>query len=319
MQRQGIRQRIKILRLLSKRGFISGEEIATRCGISRISAWKHINHLISYGVKIKIHPNKGYELISFGNRLLPEIIWLKLGSSQVIKEIIYLDEIDSTNEYAKRLLKPSSLIIAEQQKKGKGRSGRRWYSQKYKDLLFSITVSPDLPYTYIGIFSVVGVLSVVRAINKLYRLKARGKWPNDVVVDSKKISGVLIEFFAHMDLIDTLILGIGINVNSFPRLRNTASVRKLLNREVERAQLLTEVIKLFEEYYYLLEKRQLGKIKKDWMRYSVDYSRQVTFVSAGSKIKGISQGIDEYGNLVMNAGKKILIIPPVTDARLLLR
>ena len=122
-----------------------------------------------------------------------------------------------------------------------------------------------------------------------------------------------------MDLIDTLILGIGINVNSFPRLRNTASVRKLLNREVEGAQLLTEVIKLFEEYYYLLEKRQLGKIKKDWIRYSVDYSHRITLVSAGSKIKGISQGIDEYGNLVMKAGKKILIIPPVTDARLLLR
>lgn len=316
MQGKGTKQRIKILKLLTHRGFISGEEIARRCGISRISAWKHITYLISQGVKIKIHPNKGYEFLGFGKRLLPEIIWLHLGDSDIIKGIIYLDEIDSTNEYAKKILKPGTLIIAEQQKKGKGRAGRRWHSQKYKDLLFSVILSPQISYTYAGLFSIIGVLSVLRALNKLYKIKAHGKWPNDVVIDDKKISGILIEFFAYMDFISELIIGIGVNVNSRPGLRNTISVKKILSQDVNRAELLSHIIRELNNYYELILEDNYSVIRKEWLRYSGDYKHKVALTQGGKKIIGRSQGIDEYGNLVMKAGQKILIIPPVSDARL---
>jgi BirA family biotin operon repressor/biotin-[acetyl-CoA-carboxylase] ligase len=316
MQGKGIKQRIKILKLLTQKGFISGEEIARRCGISRISAWKHITYLISQGVKIKIYPNKGYEFLGFGKRLLPEIIWLHLGDSEIIKEIIYLDEIDSTNEYAKKILKPDTLIIAEQQKRGKGRFGRRWHSQKYKDLLFSVILSPQVPYSYAGIFSIIGVLSVPRALNKLYKIKARGKWPNDVIVNGRKICGVLIEFFAYMDFISELIIGIGVNVNSVPGLRNTTSVKKILSQDVSRVEVLSYIIKELSNYYQFILDGNYSRIRKDWLRYSEDCKHKVALTQAGKKIIGRSEGIDEYGNLVMKTGQRILIIPPVSDARL---
>lgn len=316
MNSQGVKQRVRILRILNSRDFVSGERIAHICKISRIAVWKHISYLINNGVKIRVYPNKGYEFLSFGKRLLPEVVKLHLGKSEFVKDIFYFDEIDSTNEYAKKILRERSLIIAEQQKKGKGRLDRNWYSQKYKDLLFSFILTPDVPYIYAGIFNALAVISVVKSLNKLYKLDAQSKWPNDVVISGRKISGVLIEFSAQTDLINKLIIGIGIDVNSTPKVSNAISVKKLIRNDADRVKLLVRIMKELEHYFDLINLKNFKKIKRDWMKYSADYLQRVRIIQGGERLEGISGGINEYGNLVLKQRAKHLIIPPISNARL---
>ncbi len=317
MQTQGIKQRTRILKILSSKGFISGEQIAGICNISRIAVWKHISYLINNGVKIKVHSNKGYEFAGFGHRLLPEIIKLYLGKEKFIKDIIYFDEVDSTNNAAKEILKEKNLIIAEQQKKGRGRSGKYWKSEKYKDILCSVIFSPQVPYYYLPIFNIIGSLSVAVALNKLYKIKAKTKWPNDVLINNKKISGVLVEFIAEFDLIDKLILGIGVDVNSQPKFKNSTSLSVLMGDKVDRAKLLNRIIYELEKLYLLIEDKKFEKIQKIWIRYSLDYKQKVKIIQENQRLIGVSLGIDNYGNLILKKGRKNQIVYPANSLRLL--
>ncbi|MDP8234241.1 MAG: biotin--[acetyl-CoA-carboxylase] ligase [Candidatus Saelkia tenebricola] len=319
MQEKGIKQRVKILKILTKGNFVSGQYIADACNISRIAVWKHINHLISKGVKIKTHPNKGYEFISFGNRLIPEIIRLYLGPEKFVKEIVYFDEVDSTNNVAKKILKEGSLIVAEQQKKGKGRSGKIWKSEKYKDILFSLIISPYLPYYYLPIFNIIGALSVALALNKSFKgVKAKVKWPNDVLINGKKISGVLVELFAEVDLIEKLIIGIGVDINSKPKLSNATSLITILKDEkLDRAKLLVQIISELNKLYEMAKRNNLKQIQKIWNKNSLDYKRKVKIVQNGNIITGLSQGIDNCGNLIIRKGRKEISVYPTSSLKII--
>lgn len=312
MQRQGIIQRVKILKILNKHKFISGQDIASICHISRIAVWKHINYLIENGVKIKVHANKGYEFLDFGYRLLPEIIKLHRDENSFIKDIIYFDDIDSTNEYAKRILKEGTLVIAEQQKKGKGRRGSKWYSEKYKDILFSLILSPKIPYSYLSLFNIIGTLAVAYALNKLFKLNAQTKWPNDVVINNKKCGGVLIEFVAELDLIDKLILGIGVNTNSKPKFKNSTSLSIVLRTKVDRMNLLVQILKELEIFYNLILRKRNSQIQKIWKEYAQDYEKRIKIIDEAKEIEGVSCGIDNFGNLILKRGDNYQIFYPTS-------
>jgi len=313
MQTQGIKQRTRILKILNSKKFISGEQIAGICNISRIAVWKHISYLINSGVKIKVYSNKGYEFTGFGHRLLPEVIKLHLGKEKFIHDIVYFDEVDSTNNVAKEILKEKSLIVTEQQKKGRGRSGRYWKSEKYKDILCSVVLSPGIPYYYLPVFNIMGSLSVAIALNELYKIKAKTKWPNDVLVNGKKISGVLVEFVAEFDLIDKLILGIGVDVNSQPKFKNSTSLSVLIGYKVDRVKLLSQIIQELEKLYLLVESRKFEKIQKTWIKYSFDYRQKIKIVQENQRLMGISSGIDKYGNLILKKGRKYQVVYPANS------
>jgi BirA family biotin operon repressor/biotin-[acetyl-CoA-carboxylase] ligase len=292
---QGIDKRVKILKFLMEEGFSSGERIAKTCGISRGAVWKHIRILMEKGVEIKIHPNKGYQFVGIGKRLLPELIWLYRNRNDFIKEIIYFDEIDSTNEYAKQIKKEATLIIAEDQKKGKGRKGSRWYSEKLKDLLFSLTLRPHLPYSKLPLFNIIGTLAVGIAVRKLYGLEAKTKWPNDVLLKERKFCGVLVEFIAELDVVDLLILGIGVNVNSHPKVKGATSILKVIGREVDRLQLLIEILSALEKLYDDLKEKRFKDIQDMWKVHSFHYDKEVAIEKKDGPLKGKAKGIDENG------------------------
>ncbi|MDP8253779.1 MAG: biotin--[acetyl-CoA-carboxylase] ligase [Candidatus Kaelpia aquatica] len=303
MQKKGIKQRVKILKILSQSDFVSGQSIADSCNISRIAVWKHINYLKNNGVKIETRSNKGYSFIDFGNRLLPEVVQLRLPKNSFVKEVIYFDETDSTNNAAKRILKEGSLIIAEQQKRGRGRNGKEWKSQKYKDILFSLTISPKLPYYYLPIFNIIGVLSVARALNRLFKIGAKVKWPNDVLIGNKKVAGVLIEFVAEIDLIDKLILGIGVDINSKSKLSNLSSISSILKKDkLDRLSILISIISELNSLIELIENKDFSKIKSIWKSHSLDYGKSISIIQDNKKISGKSKGIDRYGHLIVKSG-----------------
>jgi len=307
---QGIDKRVKILKFLMEEGFSSGERIARNCGISRGAVWKHIKILMEKGVEIKIHPNKGYQFVGIGRRLLPELIWLYRNKNDFIKEVIYFDEIGSTNEYAKEVKREATLIIAEDQKKGKGRKGSKWYSEKLKDLLFSLTLKPHLPYSKLPLFNIIGTLAVAIAVRKLYGLDARTKWPNDVLLKGKKLCGVLVEFVAELDVVDLLILGIGVNVNSHPNVKGATSILKVIGREVDRLQLLIEILSTLEKLYNDLKEGRFKDIQDMWKVHSFHYGKEIAIERKNGSLKGKAKGIDEDGNLVLQTGNSRKIIQP---------
>ncbi|MDP8216368.1 MAG: biotin--[acetyl-CoA-carboxylase] ligase [Candidatus Kaelpia imicola] len=318
MQSKGIKQRVKILKILSQSDFVSGQSIADSCNISRIAVWKHINYLKSKGLKINTYLNKGYSFTGFGDRLLPEVVRLNLLKNNFIKDIIYFNEIDSTNNAAKRILKEGSLVIAEQQKKGRGRNGKEWKSEKYKDILFSVTVSPKMPYHYLPIFNIVGALSIAGALNRLFKIDAKTKWPNDILIGNKKVAGVLVEFIAEIDLIDKLILGVGIDVNSKPKISRASSILSILKKgKLDRLEILIAVVNELHSFIKLIGNKNFSKIQAIWKSCSLDYGKDVKVKENGKIIVGKSDGIDSYGNLILREGRTISILHTVSSLKII--
>ena len=151
----------------------------------------------------------------------------------------------------------------------------------------------------------------------MYKIKAKTKWPNDVLINNKKISGVLVEFIAEFDLIDKLILGIGVDVNSQPKFKNSTSLSVLMGDKVDRAKLLNRIIYELEKLYLLIEDKKFEKIQKIWIRYSLDYKQKVKIIQENQRLIGVSLGIDNYGNLILKKGRKNQIVYPANSLRLL--
>ncbi|MDD5614199.1 MAG: biotin--[acetyl-CoA-carboxylase] ligase [Candidatus Omnitrophica bacterium] len=310
MQEKGLKKRVKILKVLEDHDFISGERIAKICKISRIAVWKHISYLIKNGVQIRVYPNKGYQLLDLGDRLLPESVHMMIANNNLVKNIVYFNEVDSTNDAAKQILKSGTLVIAEQQKRGRGRCGREWKSEKYKDILCSLITSPKLPYHYLPIFNIIGALSVAIVLNKLFKVKAKTKWPNDVLINGIKIAGILVESVAELDLIEELVLGIGIDVNSHSRHSGSSSLSSILKKEkLDRLKILIAVLGKLSELFGLIENRDFTGIQSLWKKYSLDFGNNIKTSQEGITITGKSRGIDTFGNLIIKGNREYIVYP----------
>ncbi|MBE6830379.1 MAG: biotin--[acetyl-CoA-carboxylase] ligase [Ruminococcaceae bacterium] len=246
----------EILKYLQKHNdYVSGEELSEQLLVSRTAVWKHVNTLRSAGYEIESVTNRGYRLISSPDQITPELILSGLETKTLGKTVFSFDSIDSTNAQAKRQALSGapngSLFIAERQTGGKGRLGRAWESPSGTGLWFSVLLRPDsLPVQVTGITLLAG-LAVCRAIRKQTKAPAMIKWPNDIVIGSKKVCGILTEMAAEIDRIEYVVVGIGINVNmeNFPDELSVkaTSLRMECGRPVARAGLLQEILKEFEE------------------------------------------------------------------------
>jgi len=246
------------------------------------------------------------------------VIKLNLPKDSSIKDIIYFDEVDSTNNVAKGESKEGFLVVAEQQKKGRGRNGKTWKSEKYKDVLFSLTVSPKIPYHYLPMFNIAGALSIARALNRLFKIEAKVKWPNDVLVGDKKVAGVLVEFIAEIDLIDKLILGVGININSKPKIPLTSSISSILREsKLDRLEILIVVINELYSFMKLIEDRNSSKIQSIWKKYSLDYNKNIKVKVDERMIVGKSDGVDSYGNLILRKGRNTSTVYPASSIKII--
>lgn len=250
----------KILGFLrNNSGYVSGEELSERLDVSRTAVWKNINALRSSGYEIESVTNRGYRLISRPDLLTKEEITAGLSTAFLAKEIYYQESVDSTNEEAKRQAMHGapngSLFIAEEQTGGKGRLGRIWRSPRGSGLWFSILLRPSSLPEQIASLTLLAGLAVCTAIRSKTGCTAMIKWPNDVVIGSKKVCGILTEMAAEIDRVDYVIMGIGINVNneSFPeelQIKGT-SLYLETGASVARAELLCEILKELERLLVL--------------------------------------------------------------------
>jgi BirA family biotin operon repressor/biotin-[acetyl-CoA-carboxylase] ligase len=298
-----------LLDFLVEDRFVSGEKLASNLGISRTAVWKKINSLRNFGYKIESIKNKGYLLVSRPDIPIPEEIKTGLDSKIIGRKIHYFKEINSTNLYAKKLVhegtKEGTVVVADIQLTGRGRKDRTWSSPS-GGLWFSIVLYPQLPPEKGMIVTMTASVAVAQAIKEITGLNPNIKWPNDILLDKKKVCGVLTEIEAEMDRINYSIIGIGINVNNEIEedLKDIAiSLKSIVGYQISRVKLLQSILKFLDENYEKLASKDNKIILETWLSFSNIIGREIQVNDEKEKISGIVIDVDESGCLILNTDK----------------
>ena len=248
----------KILEFLKQQeGFISGQRICDELGVSRTAVWKYMNSLKKEGYEIESVTRKGYRILQSPDLLTREAVLSCIKKGEIPGELCCFESIDSTNEEAKRRgeagAPDGSIYVADNQTNGKGRRGRTWLSPSGEDIFFTILLRPDLPLNSVSMLTLVAASAVAEAVDKVTGQECQIKWPNDIVLNRKKVCGILTEMNMEIDSIAYVVVGVGIG-GTFEKAAILA--KKALTREIGVHSELPHVKALEEE---LLEKiNQIG-------------------------------------------------------------
>jgi len=294
-----------ILQMLSINDYVSGEDISKQLGISRTAVWKHIKNLQKIGYHIESKPNKGYLLCNRPDDLIPEEIIPSLNTRIIGKEFHHFKSIDSTNSYAKKIMekKPreGTVIVSEIQICGRGRKSRPWTSSK-NGLWFSVILFPHISPQKSIYVTMTASIAIVEAIQKICDIDAEVKWPNDILINGKKVCGILTEIDAEIDQINYSIIGIGMNVNNIvtDELKDKAiSLQMIKNTRIDRKALLCSILEHFDALYIRLKEMGLDEIKKKWIASSKMIGKNIIVHGEKEKISGKVMGIDDQGCLLL--------------------
>lgn len=299
----------KILKTLkSATGYVSGQELCENLGVSRTAVWKVIRQLEEDGYRIEAVRNRGYRLLESEDVFTGEEIRSALHTRRIGQELVFLDTTDSTNNEARRRAEQGApdgtLVVAIEQTAGKGRRGRSWVSPGGTGVWMSLLLRPDIPPECASMLTLVAAMAVETGIRRVTGLEGQIKWPNDVILDGKKVCGILTEMSTEMESIHYVIVGIGINVGitEFPgELKDTATSLILhTDRRVSRAALTAAVAEAWEDYYEsFLKTLDLSLLREEYSENLVNRDREVRVLTPGDTYTGISRGINERGELLV--------------------
>jgi len=306
---ENLRERILKLLKASQDGYISGEEISRKLGISRTAVWKHMNKLKDEGYEIEAVTKLGYKLRGIPDLLVPEEIKSKLDTKVMGQRIYYFEEIDSTNSYCKILgeqkVPEGALVVAEHQRSGRGRLGRSWISPAKKGLWFSLLLRPQVSSQEASQLTILAAVAVARVLHRKYQLPVGIKWPNDLLLDGKKFAGILLEMKTEAEQVDYLILGIGVNVNitceEFPQelAGEATSLQVEKGSSLARVELLTAILKEIEELYLDYLANGFNKIMELWKKYNVTLGQTVSITNWQQTWQGQAYDLDANGGLII--------------------
>jgi BirA family biotin operon repressor/biotin-[acetyl-CoA-carboxylase] ligase len=301
----------KLLRLFheNKGGIVSGEEASGALRVSRTAVWKHIRSLRRAGYDIEALPSRGYRLLTEPDILIPEEIAAGLQTERIGCNIICLKEIGSTNEEAFRLAEEGAeegtVVIAESQDRGKGRLGRLWESPPGVNLYCSVILRPTVLPVRAAQLTFLSAVAVARAIGSTTALSPSIKWPNDLLVGGRKVAGLLNEMSAETEKINSIVLGIGVNINmkreQFPdTLRHPATSLAIEEgRPVDRTVFTRALLVELDRLYMLFLEKGYDPIREEWLSLCNSISREVQVNFRDTVIRGIALGIDDEGALLV--------------------
>ncbi|HEX5457439.1 MAG TPA: biotin--[acetyl-CoA-carboxylase] ligase [Candidatus Nitrosotalea sp.] len=297
--------------------FLSGQKLSDSLGQSRAAVWKNIKKLQSLGYKIESKPNLGYRLKQNTDLLFPWEISDGLQTDIIGGKIYYFDTIDSTQNFALELAqKPhenGSVVVAKKQTRGRGRLGRKWVSPK-GGIWLSILLRPNFEPSYTSLFPMLASLALSVAIEKTLHIKTGLKWPNDLTIDGDKVAGILIDASIQSNLIDYLVIGVGINFKVKPgkitkeikgQKYGIATLVKQDGKE-NPVRLMQQFLLELEHGYNDVISDKTGYIRKEWMKRSTTIGKNVTVSSSTGMQKGKAVGIDKTGALLLSSRGKIL-------------
>ena len=308
----------KILNILeSHRGeFLSGEELAKKFEVSRAAVWKAITQLRKEGHKISAIPNKGYMLEDFSDVLTEKGILAHLKSGTKISQVICLDEVDSTNNYAKALSTDGAphgtLIAANHQTAGRGRRGHTFESPAGTGLYMSLILRPKIEAEKFQMITIADAVAVCLAIEDLYPEalgKLQIKWVNDIFFRGKKITGILTEAVSNFENgeIECVVTGIGINITtknfSEDCMESAGSIFPDENILFGRDELCAKIADYIMNFAENLDSPDLINAYRE---RSMLTGKNITYMKNNEMLTARVKGIDDTGGLVIeNAGGKI--------------
>jgi BirA family biotin operon repressor/biotin-[acetyl-CoA-carboxylase] ligase len=285
----------RILQLLREsEGVVSGSAICARLGTSRVAVWKHIQKLQALGYAIE-SGGKGYRLRSSPDSLHP---WEFPGRED---RMVYLPEATSTMDFAKDLARKDcpafTVVVAGRQTQGRGRLRRVWGSEE-GGLYFTVVLRPRLPVLWSSRVNFLVALTLAGVLREDYGVDAGLKWPNDILVQGRKLSGLLSEMESEGDQVRFLNVGIGLNVNNRPpRLEPPAvSLQELLGRRASRRDILARFL---DELEQAMDTEPWDTVMERWKARSVSLNRPVRIVTARDDLSGTAVDVDENGALLL--------------------
>jgi BirA family biotin operon repressor/biotin-[acetyl-CoA-carboxylase] ligase len=300
-----------ILKLLknSRPGYLSGEEICRSLNVTRTAVWKHIQTLREEGYVIDARPRAGYRLTGIPDRLYPAEILEGLATRTLGREIDYYEKVGSTNEAARERAANGAaeglLVVAEEQTGGKGRLGRQWYSPRSRGIIFTLLLYPPVNPSRVSQVTMLTAVALASAIRSETGVGAGIKWPNDLLVDGRKVCGILAELSAEVDRIGYLVVGIGINANQdfgdFPEdIRDKATSLKLeTGATVSRVRLLQVSLESFEHWYGLWLEQGFEPVRAAWKQMSVTLDCPVRIHTLDQAWDGWAEDVDSDGALLL--------------------
>lgn len=299
----------EILKLLKETdGYISGQELCEKFGVSRTAVWKVINQLKEEGYEIEAVRNKGYILKGSADVLSKEELESTIHTSWAGANVAFFEETDSTNNEIRRLAEQGAphgtLAVAERQLGGKGRRGRVWTSPAGVGIWMSMLLRPQIDPMAASMLTLVMALAARKGIEESTGLKPEIKWPNDLVLNKKKICGILTEMSTELMEIQYVIPGIGINVNQtdFPDdIKATATSLSIESGKIQkRSQIIAAIMRAFETYYDTFMKTQdMSGLIEEYNAHLVNLGNEVCVLDPAGEYRGVSEGINKEGGLLV--------------------
>ena len=319
----------QVLRLLRKNpsGFVSGQEISRHLEVTRTAVWKRVKSLRHMGYEVEASRRLGYRLVRSPDVLTPSEILPILRTKWIGKRVRYFRTVDSTNSEAYRLAlmgaKEGEIVLAESQEKGRGRVGRQWFSPAFLNLYLSVILRPNIPPHRASLLTLMAAVATADAIEEYAGLHPTIKWPNDILLNGRKIAGLLNEIHSETDRIHFVVLGIGVNLNvdrqRFPQMiRDRAtSLKEEMGQKIARKAFLAILLESLEKWYGIFPKDGGASVLNAWRDRAQIAGKQVKISSFDEVIVGRALDVDSEGALLvqMRNGQRKRIVAGDVDYR----
>jgi len=296
--------------------WLSGEGLSASLNISRTMVWKQIKQLQAEGYVVESSSKKGYRLVACPDILTAEEVCPGLTTEILGRgDYFYYPSVDSTNKQARILASEGypegTVVVAEMQTEGRGRRGRNWYSPAGQGMYMSLILRPHIPLKEISRISLMIAVAVAETLQEELGLPARIKWPNDILINNRKIAGILSEAITDMDGIEYIVIGIGLNINNpysdFPDDFRTDPTSILAEKKqiVSRVKLMQSLLAKLEQHYFILQAGNFAETLSTGKRLSMVIGQMVSLETSQGLVTGRAVDIDDDGYLLVDDGSGV--------------
>lgn len=297
-----------ILKLLADGKFHSGEAIAQHFNVSRATIWNALQHAESLGIEVFSVRGRGYKLPqaltlldkqSIVNNMSPQNAWLN---------VEVFDTLPSTNSYLMQNMSAKThgtCVVTNLQTSGRGRRGREWQASLGASLTFSLLWRFQCGAAALSGLSLAVGVALIRGLHEIGATEAKLKWPNDILVNQKKLAGILIELQGDMEGPSTAVIGIGINLQLpetlFQKIdQPVTDLNQILAHTVNSNSVMAILLKHLVDVLFTFESTGFDELRDEWAKHHAYHQQAVRMLMPdGSEVNGVVQAISENGSLIV--------------------
>ncbi len=301
--------------------YVSGEELSRLAGVTRTAIWKEVQKLREQGYRILGQPHAGYQLLSIPDRMIPEELTWNLRTQRIARRVVAYESTDSTMDIAHRLAAggepEGSVVVAEGQAQGRGRLGRKWVSPKGKGIYLSVILRPPIPLSSVAHVTLTAAVAAARAIISTVERRPQIKWPNDILVNGKKVGGILTELSAELNRVRYVIVGIGLNVHAFAHLpAYGTSLAHETGGRVNRLQLARALLVELDRVYEIFLTQGVAPVLEAWRGFAEFLGHRIRVALQNRTVDGQAMDVDSNGALLVRTDTGI--VEPVSAGDVLI-